>query len=220
MTVLFSIPTLPTMPPTVQISPAPFEADPPPVLLSDGNRSGDTDTQMRHDTDASEMAFYGLTTQPHLRSPDTGASENTADDVETDQESVINLDSVQLGRTLLTIFFRVQRHSQVIVQEDLFRKDRAKYGGARTRYYSSFLESAMLAAAARHSTSSVVRSLSSKFASRSKSQITQELEEPQIATLQGFLLLSDFEATQGRARVGWSFSCKANMARVVSIGIY
>ena len=32
-----------------------------------------------------------------------------------------------------------------------------------------------------------------------------ELEYPTLATVQGFLILADFEATRGRDRLGWTY---------------
>jgi hypothetical protein len=114
------------------------------------------------------------------------------------------MDSAQLRKALFRIFFKIHPNAQVIVQEDLFRRDRAK--GGRHQYYSSFLENAILAAAARNSTSSVVRKLGKLYAERAEFHISSELKHPNIASLQAFLVLSDFEATRGRARLGWMYS--------------
>ena len=76
----------------------------------------------------------------------------------------------------------------------------------RSQYYSEFLENAILACATRMSTSSGIRALGPKYADQASSQITQELQKPNVATLQGFLLLSDFEATRGRDRLGYIYS--------------
>ena len=76
----------------------------------------------------------------------------------------------------------------------------------RSQYYSEFLENAILACATRMSTSPGIRALGPKYADQASSQITQELQRPNVATLQGFLLLSDFEATRGRDRIGYIYS--------------
>jgi len=116
----------------------------------------------------------------------------------------MNLDSLQLRKVLLSTFFKVQPRSQIIVGEELFMA--AWVQGHRCQYYSKFLEDALLASATRHSTSSAVRKLGKPYAERAKTQIASELEQPNISSLQGFLLLSDFEATRGRARIGWTYS--------------
>ncbi|EQB44733.1 hypothetical protein CGLO_16486 [Colletotrichum gloeosporioides Cg-14] len=64
----------------------------------------------------------------------------------------------------------------------------------------------MLACATRIRTSSSVRKLGRAYADLAKKDIVFELERPTIATLQGFLLLSDFEATSARDRIGWTYN--------------
>ena len=76
----------------------------------------------------------------------------------------------------------------------------------RNQYYSAFLENCMLACASRMSTSPGIRALGPKYAEEASAQVTQELQRPNVATLQGFLLLSDFEATRGRERIGYIYS--------------
>ena len=76
----------------------------------------------------------------------------------------------------------------------------------RNQYYSAFLENCMLACATRMSTSPGIRALGPKYAEQASAQVTQELQRPNVATLQGFLLLSDFEATRGRDRIGYIYS--------------
>lgn len=81
--------------------------------------------------------------------------------------------------------------------------------GKRSRYYSVFLESALLACSARLSTSKAVRALGAEYSRNAKAQLlSPELESPNMATLQGLLLLSDYEMSQGRDRLGWMFCGK------------
>jgi hypothetical protein len=61
----------------------------------------------------------------------------------------------------------------------------------------------MLASATRLSTSSAVRSLGQKYASQSNAGILEAIEKPSAASLQGLLLLSEYEVTNCRDRVGW-----------------
>ncbi|KAI1615954.1 hypothetical protein EDD36DRAFT_119097 [Exophiala viscosa] len=205
----YAVPDLPTVPPTANVSPqlansytVTTEAAPP---MRDVTMSNFEERQPRalQDKGAQDVAFYGGTTQLQVQAPEIRdpAVRPTGD---FEHETALNMDSAQLRKALFRIFFKIQPNSQVIVREDLFMRDRDKRG--RHRYYSSFLENSLLAAATRNSTSSAVRKLGKKYAERAKSQICSELEQQNIASLQGFLLLSDFEATRGRARLGWTYS--------------
>ncbi len=143
--------------------------------------------------------FYGPTSQAHIQrhGVPVESEELTAEDEK------LNIDSLPLRSVLLTNYWKIQPHSIVIVDESLFLQGRES--GRRSEYYSQFLEDALLASASRMSTSSGVRALGPKYVERAKTVIAQELERPNTATLQGFLLLSDFEATRGRDRLGYLY---------------
>jgi hypothetical protein len=47
--------------------------------------------------------------------------------------------------------------------------------------------------------------LSSAYAKRAKADLETELEDPNLATVQGMLLLSDYEMSEGHDRVGWIY---------------
>ena len=152
-----------------------------------------------------EPGFYGSTTQPHIHHEDSNPTINSrSPESDTENDLSVNMDSYQLHDTILRTFFKIQPYSQIIVHEELFMSDRAR--GTRSRYYSPFLENAILSVGTRHRTSSAVRRLAGKYADVAKSHVADELEKPTVASLQAFLLLSDFEATRGRARVGWTYS--------------
>ena len=53
-----------------------------------------------------------------------------------------------------------------------------------------------------------MRAFGPKYAEKALGAITQELQSPNIAALQGFLLLSDYEATRGRNRLGYMYCGK------------
>lgn len=171
------------------------------------SNAGDAQPQSDH------VAFYGSTTQNHVHSPlpesphslQLASMVNHADS-DFEHETTMNMDSVQLRKALLLIFFKLQTNVQVVVHQDLFMRGRTQ--GGRHRYYSEFLENSILAAATRHSTSLAVRQLGTQYADRAKARISFELDQPNIASLQGFLVLSDFESTRGRARIGWTYSSK------------
>lgn len=204
----YAVPDLPTAPPETQFSP--FQH----VLASTRSHAAsyndlplsavpEDQPHVAVDKEPLNMGFYGSTTQAFIRSPHVDAIPALVE-TDFDQDIVMNMDSAQLRKALLRVFFKIQPHSQVIVNEELFMRGRTR--GGRNRYYSLFLEDAMAAAATRNSTSSAVRKLGGKYADRAKASIVSELELPLIASLQGFLLLSDFEATRGRARLGWTYS--------------
>ena len=189
-------------------NPSPSEAHAHPtndVSMSDVR---EYQTRTRQDQESGDVAFYGSTTQAHVHSPPSPPPQPMVShaDADFEHETTMNMDSVQLRKTLLRIFFKIQPNVQIVVHQDLFMRDRAQ--GGRRRYYSTFLEDSMLAAATRHSTSPAVRQLGNGYADRAKAQISSELDRPNMASLQGFLVLSDFEATRGRARIGWTYSSK------------
>jgi len=70
-------------------------------------------------------------------------------------------------------------------------------------WYSKFLETVMLACAARLSTSSAVRSLGERYSLQAKADVLQALEIPSAASMQAFMLLSEYEVSYGRDRIGW-----------------
>lgn len=82
-------------------------------------------------------------------------------------------------------------------------------------WYSNFLEAVMLASACRLSNSSAVRSLGEQYSIQAKADILQALENPSAASLQGFLMLSEYELSQGREHMGWQFCGKRQYSFVV-----
>jgi hypothetical protein len=146
------------------------------------------------------IILYGATSQAHIQ--------RHAIPVETESPAAnfnqVEMDSEPLRVSLLTNFWKMQPRSQIVVDEELFLEGRA--AGRRSEYFSSFLESAILSVATRLSTSLEVRSLGARYADRAKTEIAGELENPTTATLQSFLLLSDFEATRGRHRLGYLYA--------------
>jgi hypothetical protein len=101
---------------------------------------------------------------------------------------------------MLRSHFKYQTLWATVVDKEVFFDHRTR---GTSFWYSSFLETVLLASAARLSTSDDIRSLSHKYAARARQGIPLALETPSAASLQGFLLLSEFEVTQGRDRIGW-----------------
>lgn len=190
----------------------------PPSLLhmeSSGHRSETGRLTPSSDSDPSRLdldeadgqpRLYGPTSQPYIQRH--AVPVDTGDTVSHDES--LSIDSAPLRASLFHTYWKIQPHSIIIVGEAFFVQGRD--AGRRSEYYSSFLEDAILACATRLSTSDGVRALGSRYVERAKAVIAHELERPNTATLQGFLLLSDFEATRGRDRLGYLYSGKSPLA--------
>jgi hypothetical protein len=96
------------------------------------------------------------------------------------------------------------------VDEELFWEHRESR--KPSMWYSQFLEAAMLASAARLSDSSAVRSQAERYSNQAKTGIIQALEDPSAASMQGFLILSDYEVCQGRQQIGWQLCGKRKLS--------
>jgi len=75
----------------------------------------------------------------------------------------------------------------------------------RSEHYSTFTLHAMMACALRLDKDESVRSLSGIFAERAKKEVARELESPNMSTIHGLCLLSDYECTNGSENVGWIY---------------
>lgn len=115
----------------------------------------------------------------------------------------VDINSAQVRSRLLHSFFRYQTLWVNVVDEHLFQEHRK--GGKPSMWYSNFLETVLLACAARLSTSSAVRSLGERYSSQAKAEVLHGLETPSEASMQGFMLLSEYEVSYGRDRIGWMF---------------
>lgn len=89
--------------------------------------------------------------------------------------------------------------------------------GTFSRWYSKFLENAILACAARLSTSKAVRALGPKYCEWAKDEALAAMSEPTPANLQGFLLLSEYEVSLGNDRPGWMFCGKCFVLKQESL---
>lgn len=118
----------------------------------------------------------------------------------------LDTNTVQVKCRLLQSFFRYQPLWVNAVDQNLFWEHRESR--EPSMWYSNFLEAVMLASACRLSNSSAVRSLGEQYSIQAKGYILQALENPSAASLQGFLILSEYEVSQGRERMGWQFCGK------------
>jgi len=112
-------------------------------------------------------------------------------------------DTPEFRLEYLEKWWKFQDMSAHLVDPKLFMAGYEK--GVRSQHFSTFTLNAMLACAVRLSKDEPVRKLGGIFAGRAKKQIVKELESPNMATIQGFCLLSDYECTNGSEHVGWIY---------------
>jgi hypothetical protein len=154
-----------------------------------------------------DASFFGLTSPPHVWSRMEQLSLNSTNEpeqspYEPDLPAIaVDMNSTQLRTHLLHTFFKYETLWLTVVNKAVFMAHRQK--GVQSQWYSQFLESVLLASAARLSTSSAVRALGNKYAKEARADMIQALAYPSPASLQGFLMLSEFEATEGNERSGW-----------------
>lgn len=153
-------------------------------------------------TSHSSSVGLGPTSQSHLR-----LSGNQLEQVPSKPDELaefgfsVGIKSAQVRNRLLQSFFTYQALWVGVVDQDLF--DEYRKDGKSSMWYSNFLESVMLACAARLSTSSAVRFLAEEFSKQAKEEIPLAVETPSAASMQGFMLLSEYEVSCGRDRCGW-----------------
>lgn len=153
----------------------------------------------------------GPTSQYHLRLSGTQLQPPcTEPDDLADFGISVDINSAQVKSRLLQSFFRYQTLWVSVVDEELFYEHQKS--GEPSMWYSTFLETVMLACAARLSTSSAVRSLGERYSTQAKVNTLQALESPSAASMQGFMLLSEYEVTHGRDRIGWQLCGKRQLS--------
>ncbi|KAH7142130.1 fungal-specific transcription factor domain-containing protein [Dactylonectria macrodidyma] len=161
--------------------------------------------------------FYGATSHPHVVSPSEDSHVTFFD--EFDMMVGIDLDpnSQHLRHHVLQSFFKYQTLWVDIVNKESFLTHQVN--GTNSRWYSKFLENTMLACGTRLSTSKSVRALGFKFYEWAKDEALSAMSEPTPANLQGFLLLSEYEVTQGNDRPGWMF-CGVACRMLSDLGLH
>ena len=157
------------------------------------------------------FTFFGATSHPHVASP--GSDDSRA--YSANEEDVVGIDldpsSPKLRIQLLQSFFKYQTLWVDIVNKETFLLHQANQSGSK--WYSKFLENAMLACGSRLSTSKRVRALGPSYHERAKSEALAAMAKPTPANLQAFLLLSEYEVTLGNDRMGWMFCGKTETPR-------
>lgn len=174
--------------------------------LKERRASDINETRPTLDTDSSPgmVRYYGPTTQLYLQSSSDTDADRRSSTATTVIDFVIDMDSPQLRESLIQLSWSYYSRSVSIIDEQLFMAHRKTK--ERSQYYSNFLECALLACVTRIRTSQAMRPLGRSYADRAKQDLVYELENPTIATVQGLLLLSEFEATSARDRIGWTYS--------------
>jgi hypothetical protein len=124
-------------------------------------------------------------------------------DGDVDLGTVISPDSSQVRNLLLDIALRYFDLHVNFVNQWHFHTHREM--GIKSDHYSIFLENTLLACATRTSTSVAVRRLGKVYIERASRDIPSELLDPTLATLEGFFILADYEASQGHDRLGWTY---------------
>ncbi|KIW98469.1 uncharacterized protein Z519_00130 [Cladophialophora bantiana CBS 173.52] len=193
-----------------------------PDLRSLGSINIEIQSRMPHMIDGEEGVseqsdiYFGPTCQLHVSSP-SDAVRSVSSVHPPPPGTQIDMDCDRLKTLLFNNYCNFQTLSVTIINREIFLSRQAL--GIRSQHYSKFLENSLLACSARLSTSAAVRALGSSFAMRAKSEIVSELEDPNMATLQGMLLLSDYEMTEGRDRVGWMY-CGIACRLIVDLGLH
>lgn len=147
-----------------------------------------------------QQFFYQLPEASLLADFDDSASVMAED---TEEEILPSIDSTELRKALLQIFWDVHDRGMLVVDKERFMSHRST--GERSHYYSMFLENAILTWASRVSTSSHIRRLGGDFLQRAQAQVLPELENPTIASMQGLTLLSECVGTGGNDRLSWIY---------------
>lgn len=158
-------------------------------------------SRLEVDEDKGQARFYGPTSQ---------AYHSKTLNIDSDLSSGLERSSVELSidsKTVRALLFQTYWKSQPLSTTvvDQHRFETARRSVTRTEYYSTFLENCLLACATRMSTSADIRALGARYVEQAQADLAQELQNPNIATLQGFLLLSDFESTRGKDRLGYMY---------------
>ncbi|KAJ0413477.1 hypothetical protein BJY00DRAFT_319729 [Aspergillus carlsbadensis] len=173
-----------------------------PTVSPRESQSSDSPTDADQKSTTHRPGVLGPTSQSHLRL--LGARDqvvSTPLDAFADLGIVVDINSAHLRSRLLDSFFQYQPLWISVVDEHAFRTQQS--ATEPLIWYSPFLETVMLACAARLSTSSAVQLLAEEYSAQAKLLIPQALTNPSAAAMQGFLLLSEYEATRGRERFGW-----------------
>ncbi|KAF2168750.1 hypothetical protein M409DRAFT_52774 [Zasmidium cellare ATCC 36951] len=176
----------------------------------------DDNPTLECDEENGRPRFYGPTSQLHIRSNSLPVDPE-ADSSNSTSANELKTDSSRVKEVLIQGFWESQPLSQAIIERTRFEDGRK--AGLRSEYWSPFLENALLACASRMRTSPDIRALGPRYCEQATSKVIEEMQSPQIATIQGFLLLSDYEATRGRDRLGYLY-CGMATRMIFDLGLH
>lgn len=158
------------------------------------------------DPERRQVSYYGPTSQNYHSSPCADRTFQREDGTIDNPSTGIDLDSPHIKRVILDCFWKSNEVFGRAVDQELFTA--AHKAGEPSEYYSKALEDVMLACGARNSTSAVIRKLGPRYVKRAKAGLLMQLESPTIGSIQGFMLLSNFDSSLGSHRVGWTYGGK------------
>lgn len=159
------------------------------------------------ESDLAQLSFYGPTSQCYLQYQCSGPELDDQDSDSSPPLLRVDADAPSVRKAILESFWRSSELWSSIVDRDFFVASKA--AGHSSQYYSQGLEDSMLACGSRNSTSSAIRMVGREYLNRAKRSLQTEIESPTIASLQGCLLVSNYEAGVGQNRIGWMFMGKA-----------
>ncbi|EFX06499.1 fungal specific transcription factor domain containing protein [Grosmannia clavigera kw1407] len=203
------------------LPPPPARVEPAPTSSVSGSSPG------ANSSSHGSPSFYGATSHPHVGTSNEEAPMPMPLFDEADVAGIgIDLDpnSPHLRAHLFQSFFQYQTLWVDVVDKEAFLGQPTAGGGigganTQSRWRSSFLENAMLACGTRLSTSKSVRALGPKYCEWAKGDVLRAMSDPTPASLQGFLLLSEYEVTQGNDRPAWMY-CGVACRMLSDLGLH
>ncbi|GAB7329233.1 hypothetical protein MBLNU13_g01044t2 [Cladosporium sp. NU13] len=175
-------------------------------------------------TSKGNWRFYGATSNLHLSKdrqvlqlePSTTSQHQARISAQLEFLQLNHTFDAHLTQHLTRLYFTWQNPSLHVVDQDTFEQaqDLRIHKGEKSTFYTEFLVNAMCAVGAtfeRHTSLDVPKPLPEYFAGRAKAILEIELDEPQVATVQGLVVLSSYEAAATRDTRAWVFSEEGKM---------
>lgn len=156
----------------------------------------DSNGQLRYFGYTSNMQVISLlppvspTSSPSASSPGSDAIEELAD-------------APDFQLHLVNLYFDYQNIALPIVQKEAFLQDWAQ--GQRTPYYSKFLLFSILARSARLSDQSIATQAALLYQRRIRAELLDELDDPNIATIQALCIYGHFLGSMANDRGCWLY---------------
>jgi hypothetical protein len=151
--------------------------------------------------EAGHLTYFGATSNLHVSSI-LASSPTPAETLDENLETGL-ADSAELHRELIRLYFTYHHPALGFIHKETFLADYSE--GRRTQYYSEFLLTAVFLRSLRLHSDPAVQALGSVFFARAKRGLPDELENPNIATVQALCLLGDYVGSIGNDRLGWLY---------------